>query len=357
MSFDLSNYTTSFDIHRERPVIRIAFKRSKILQDQLRQMLPARWSATMRSWYVLDMPQYRRFFGLTTDRAPSVSLSYLSPPNQEAYHSMRQELILRSYSPNTRRTYLSEFYQFLLILRDIPASGLNTDRLRAYLAYCCEKLRLTEATLHSRINAIKFYYEQVLHQDQIMLHVPRPKKPKKLPKYLTTLEIKKILALTTNVKHRLALKLAYGMGLRVSEIVNLKLEHIDSRARRVHIVYAKGKKDRYLPLPETCFEDLKVYYHTYRPMIYLFEGIPSQPYTARSVQAVFKQAMDRAKIKKKIGIHGLRHSYATHLLEAGVDSMFIQQLLGHANLQTTMIYTHVADIKAQQITSPLDSLK
>jgi len=159
-----------------------------------------------------------------------------------------------------------------------------------------------------------------------------------------------------NPKHALMLKLCYGMGLRVSEIVNLKITDIDSKRMLVHIEAAKGKKDRYVTLPSSILNDLRNYYKTYRPKIYLFEGQYGSQYSIRSVQAVFKNAMRKAKINKTVGIHGLRHSYATHLLECGTDMVFIQKLLGHKDIKTTEIYAKVSNRHLGNVKSPLDDL-
>src|SRR5690606_11522808 len=206
---------------------------------------------------------------------------------------------------------------------------------------CIKKEEIKENHLNSRINAVKFYFEQVLHKPKMFFDIPRPKKPKLLPKMLTKSEIKRIFAKTENTKHLLMLQLSYGMGLRVSEIVNLKIEHINIESRLVLIAGAKGKKDRYTNLPESVIDLLRDYYREYRPKEYLFEGQYGGAYTARSVQSVFKQAMQRANINKPIGIHGPRHRYATHLIESGADIRFLQELLGHNSLQTTQIYTHI----------------
>jgi site-specific recombinase XerD len=146
------------------------------------------------------------------------------------------------------------------------------------------------------------------------------------------------------------------MGLRVSEIVSLKIKNIDSKRMLVHIEAAKGKTDRYVTLPASILEDLRNYYLTYHPQIYLFEGQYGGQYAIRSVQAVFKNAMEKAKINKSVGIHGLRHSYATHLLESGTDMYFIQKLLGHKNIKTTEIYAKVSNRQLGNIKSPLDDL-
>lgn len=189
------------------------------------------------------------------------------------------------------------------------------DRLRQYLLHCTNDLKLSESTLHSRINACKFYFEKVLHHDKFFFDIPRPKKPLALPKVIHASDIKKIVDATDNLKHNTMLKLCYGMGLRVSEIIQMKIKDIDSKNMQVLVARAKGKKDRYVNLPESLLEQLLRYFKAYRPKEYLFEGQYGGPYTARSVQQVFKNAMAKANVPKTVGIHSLRHSFATHLLE------------------------------------------
>jgi site-specific recombinase XerD len=195
-----------------------------------------------------------------------------------------------------------------------------------------------------------------LKRPRLVFDIPRPKKPMLLPKALNKDEIKKIFSVTQNIKHNLILKLVYGMGLRVSEIVNLKIEHIDSNTMQVLVACAKGKKDRYVNLPTSVLVEMREYYKIYKPKTFLFEGIHHEQYSVRSAQAVFKNAMKKANINKTIGIHGLRHSYATHLLQQGTDIRYIKDLLGHNDIRTTTIYTQVTNNSLQNIMSPLDSL-
>lgn len=152
------------------------------------------------------------------------------------------------------------------------------------------------------------------------------------------------------------LKLCYGMGLRLSEILNLKIADIDSKTMQVFIERGKGKKDRYANLPQSILEQLRVYYIEYKPKEYLFEGQYGGQYSSRSVQQVFKKSLEKARITKKVGIHSLRHSFATHLLDNGTDIRFIQELLGHNDIKTTLVYTHVTDKSIRKIVSPLDHL-
>jgi len=168
-------------------------------------------------------------------------------------------------------------------------------------------------------------------------------------------DIKKLFEKTDNLKHRMMLKMCYGMGLRVSEVVALKIERIDSKRMQVLVQQSKGKKDRYVNLPESSLTELREYFKEYKPKEYLFEGILGGQYSIRSIQAVCQAAMKRAHINKRIGIHSLRHSYATHLMEQGTNINFIQKLLGHNDIKTTMIYTHVSDTNIANVKSPLDT--
>ena len=354
--FNPKNYKISLGTHRDKDVIFFEFPNLLPLRNQLRMKLKVYWSQSNKKWYALDMPQYRRLLDLPLEAAGEKLMDKIHSVNVQAFLTMREELILRGYSPNTQKVYLSEFFQFLSILKQHSAQNLPVEKIRSYLVYCSERLKLKEATLHSRVNALKFYYEQVIHRDNLFSAVPRPKKPSQLPKVLSTTDLKKMFELTENDKHRLILKLVYGMGLRVSEIVGLKVKDIDTKRMKVHIQYAKGKKDRYVPLPHSILDELRAYYSVYKPKDYLFEGQTGGQYTIRSVQQVFKQAMTKAKVNKKIGIHGLRHSYATHLLEAGVDTLFIKELLGHRDIKTTMIYTRISNKSLSNIISPLDNL-
>jgi len=195
-----------------------------------------------------------------------------------------------------------------------------------------------------------------LGRDKFFIDLPRPKMPSQLPKHISVRDVKKLFDAVSNPKHSLMLKLCYGMGLRVSEIVNLKVTDIDSGNMQVLLEQAKGKKDRYVNLPESILDELRSYYKEYKPKKYLFEGQNGGQYSIRSVQNVFKTAMNKAKINKDVGIHGLRHSFAAHLLENGTDISYIQSLLGHSNIKTTLRYTKAVQKNVKHVKSPLDYL-
>jgi site-specific recombinase XerD len=189
-----------------------------------------------------------------------------------------------------------------------------------------------------------------------VVDLPRPKKPLLLPKVMGEKSIGRIIRETENIKHRCMLMLAYAAGLRVSEIVAVRLKDIDSDRMTIFISRAKGKKDRVVGLSAMLLQELRQYYIQYKPKAYLFEGEQGRMYSTRSVQKVFQSAKERAGIKVPGGIHTLRHSYATHLLESGTDIRFIQELLGHNSILTTRRYTHVSIQFTSKIRSPLDDL-
>ena len=340
MSFNIQNYQFSIGKHYNNDVIFIHFPYNPQLQKELREKFSSvKWSTSLKCWYLPDINSIRKEIGLSqkTEVGKGV-IGRIHPVNLSALQQMHETLLLKSYSPNTIRTYCIEFSQLLYLLKDIPVETLTADRLRSYFLYCVTKLQLSENIIHSRMNAIKFYFEQVLHREKMIFEgIPRPKKKSSLPKVLSKHDITKIFAQVENPKHLLMLKLCYGMGLRVSEIVNLKITNIDSKRMLVHIEGAKGKKDRYVTLPVSILDDLRNYYCSCCPKTYLFEGQYGGQYAIRSVQVVFKKAMQKAKINKTVGIHGLQHSYATHLLECGTDMVFIQKLLGHKDVKTTKV--------------------
>lgn len=354
--FDPEIFHFEIGTHHGKNIIWVKFPYKKESIELLKKYSKPKWSQSQKSWYVADSKSYRKLWGLDISVVGKETITKIAPENYQQFQKFINQLKLKAYSENTIRTYSVEFAQLLYVLKSHPVESMTEERLKSYFLYCIEKLNISENHLHSRINAIKFYFEQVLHRQKMFIDIPRPKKPLLLPKALNTAEISKIIAATENSKHQLILKMCYGMGLRVSEIVNIKIEDIDSKAMRVLIARTKGKKDRYVNLPESIIEELRQYYKCYQPKIYLFEGQFGGKYSVRSAQSVFKIAMNKAGIRKTVGIHSLRHSYATHLLELGTDISLIQKLLGHNDIKTTLIYTNVTDKHTRNVKSPLDSL-
>lgn len=246
---------------------------------------------------------------------------------------------------------------FLQAIANRPAASFTTNRIKDYLAYCYEQLHLTENTLHSRMNALKFYYEQVLNKPQIFWEIPRPKKRMILPKVISEEKLLKGLLSVNNLKHKAILFTAYSAGLRVSEVIALKITDIDSNRMQIKINSGKGKKDRMATLAKATLEILREYFKAEKPRIWLFEGQNKDThYSARSAQSIFNETFKKLGLPPTISFHSLRHSYATHLLENGTDLKYIQELLGHNDIKTTLRYTHVSKKVLGSIESPIDKI-
>lgn len=268
----------------------------------------------------------------------------------------RNFLVTHRFSNNTVSTYSNVVYFFLKFC--------THHSITEYTALAVEQFNLEFIVKQGKsinyqnqcINGIKKFYK-FLALDFEAQHLIRPKREKKLPTVLSPQEVKSILDNTVNLKHKAMLSLIYSCGLRISEALSLKPEHIDSKRMFVYVQQAKGKKDRYTILSEKALVILRDYFMVYQPKTFLFEGQQAgEKYSDRSAQQVLKQSVARSGIKKRVTLHTLRHSFATHLLEGGTDIRYIQELLGHSSPKTTMIYTHVTSGSLQKIINPLDKL-
>lgn len=283
----------------------------------------------------------------------------ISLENKQQLAETVKLLKLKAYSTSTIKTYHNELATYFNTLGKTDAASMTIQRVKDYILYCLDKLKLTENTVHSRLNALKFFYEQVLGYDKFFVDIPRPKKHLQLPKVLGEDELRRLFAAPTNLKHKAILFIAYSAGLRVSEVINLRLQDIDRERKQLFIHCSKGKKDRYVRLSPLVLDVLEQYYKlsTHKPTNYLFESTePGKPYSSRSAQIIFNQAKTKAGISKTVSFHSLRHSYATHMLEKGVDVIYIKEILGHFNIKTTERYLHVRKEFLINIESPLDGL-
>ncbi|WLD23692.1 tyrosine-type recombinase/integrase [Flavobacterium dauae] len=359
MNEEWLNYLTFKEtVHRNQKVILCHFQYNPQILSAFKKEFPSvKWSRTHKTWYVPNTTLFRKRLNLPLPGLGDNWLPKIYEYNKVEFIKFRNVLVQKMYSQNTINTYLSEFAQLLILLKNKPVSELTYERLNAYFLYCIKTLKHSEAQVYSRMNAIKAYFKYVLNEDAVFDKVIRPKPTKQLPKVFSKQEVLKLFAVTQNLKHLLILKMAYGMGLRVSELIVLKINHIDLDRMQVHIISSKGKKDRYVNFPESLVSLYLDYLKAYQPTSYLFQGQYSEQYAIRSAQAVFRNAINKAQINKKVGIHGLRHSYATHLLEAGTDMIFIQKLLGHNHIKTTEVYAKVSNKILSKVKSPLDDLK
>ena len=273
---------------------------------------------------------------------------------------IQNKLIQRNYSLSTQKTYLS----FLKMYAKFCKSN-NLDPRKDVNPFILNLIENNYAisTQNQAINAIKFYWEHILNYEPQYIHIDRPMKERKLPNILSLSEVNTLLQVTKNLKHKMILTTIYACGLRVGELVNLKIEDIDGKRKTVHLKQGKGKKDRMVPVPNCLLEELRVYYKQYKPKKYLFEGrndkslLETVKYSPSSIRQFYKRSLIAANIRKKSTLHTLRHSYATHLYEKGINLRSIQVLLGHNSSKTTELYTHVSNIHINKTPSPLEFLK
>ncbi len=265
-------------------------------------------------------------------------------------------LMLKNYSPNTIRTYLSWFQIFLNYFPNHQPSKITKEEIHAFLLEYRNTKNWSASGQNQFINAIKFFYEKVCNQPRLVFDLPRAQKPFQLPTVLSKEEVRMLFDKVENEKHKLILYMTYATGMRVSEVVALTIKDIDSQRMIINIRQGKGFKDRQVMLGEKLLSLLRTYYLEYQPKYYLFEGVNQLQYSTRSVQKIFENAKTKAGITKKGGIHSLRHSFATHLLENGTDLKIIQELLGHWSIKTTIKYTHVSKKTISNIASPFDDI-
>lgn len=272
-------------------------------------------------------------------------------PSQDPMVKLRQEMKLRGFSQRTVKSYV---YYITNIVKQANKRlhQITAADVRSYLERLADQGK-SASTLNIGYNALKFYFESIMHR-KLFMHIPRAKTAKKIPNVLTKDEVSKILRSVTNVKHKLMLALLYSSGLRVSEVVNVKVEDINFSDKLVLVREGKGSKDRVTIMSRKLAGVLKRYVTSKNPSDYIFVSKQGEKLTSRSVQKVFAQALRESGVKKSVSCHSLRHSFATHLLEAGTDIRYIQELLGHARLETTQIYTKVANNKLKNIKNPLD---
>ena len=268
---------------------------------------------------------------------------------------LEAELRARKYSPRTQRAYITYNRLICRNLQKTPEE-ISPEDVTNFLADMDKNGKYSVSAMNLALSAIKFFFKKVLNNDSIDER-HRPRQDERLPMVFSKDEIKKVLSAEKNPKHRLLLMLAYSSGLRVSEVVALRKEHIDFSRKVIYIKLGKGRKDRSTLLSEKASRFIEEYCEYFKIETWLFPGQkPNQHLTIRSAQSIFSKAVSQAKIKKEISIHGLRHSFATHLLETGTDIRYIQSLLGHVSIRTTERYTHVARRSILNIKSPLDSI-
>ncbi len=361
--------------HRNRPHIALRFQYDQELISLLKKAPGLWWNPERKCWLgkanfwseeKLNHFFYQKIKFVTDgleEEADQKAPNRVASPKQsalqfpEAVTDLEEKLMLKRYSLYTIKSYKSHFRMFLLFYNDIPPANITGEQIKAYMHKRVVQDRVSESTQNQIINAIKCYYEQVLGRERMVVYLDRPKKPFQLPDVLSEEEVVRLIESVDNLKHKCILLIIYGGGLRLGELVRLKVQDINESQMKIFIKGGKGKKDRHTILSETALAYLHNYYKIYKPNDWLFEGQYGGQYSKRSVQNIFNRAKQQSKVNPYATVHTLRHSFATHLLERGSSLRYIQALLGHESSKTTEIYTHITHHGMDKQKSPLDFLE
>lgn len=274
----------------------------------------------------------------------------------ELRKKMKIDMELRGYSPKTIKNYINHVSRFSIYYNKSPEL-LGEQEIRDYLYYCITEKKLSEGSVNYIYSSLRFLYEKTLNRPWNIEKLSRIKERRRLPVVLSPQEVKAIFDATEDIKYKAIFMTIYSAGLRISEACNLKITDIDSKNMQIFIREGKGKKDRYSILSKSNLKILREYWKIYQPKEYLFSGrYRNDALNPRSVQRFFEQSLKKAKITKNATVHTLRHSFATHLLDAGTDICYIQRLLGHTRISTTTIYLHLRRMDLLSIKSPLDMI-
>jgi integrase/recombinase XerD len=360
--------------HQGTALIAIRFARHAGAEDKLRQMHFCRWSRTLKAWCLpwseanfqeviktLRVFGYVDYSGFRRPVAPTKVIkqevgNVLPTEIRDQLEKFKCWMQSRRYSDNTVKTYSEAVKCFLVFHSDKRVEAISNQDLIDFNNNYILKNRLSASYQNQVVNGVKLFFQQIENRKLNVDIIYRPKTYNPLPKVLEAQEIAELINSLNNLKHQCMLSLIYSAGLRRSELLNLRIKDIDSKRMQIHVIQSKGRKDRNIPLSDTILVMLREYYKKYQPTDFLFEGQDGGQYSARSLALVLKRACALSGNSKKINLHMLRHSYATHLLENGTDLRYIQQLLGHKSSKTTEIYTHVSQSALNKIGSPLDKL-
>ena len=322
-----------------------------------------KYSSSKKLWHYPNNEETLSAIKQTLQGVANITEENLALPpalNDEAKQKVKQYmqwLKSKRYSDSTIDTYTNALQAFLKFYNTKPVAEITNEDVIIFNNEFVLKYKLSASYQNQVINAIKLFFRTIQNRSIDVEQIHRPKKPFRLPSVLSLEEVELMLNSLANIKHKTMLALIYSVGLRRSELLNMEIKDVDSKRMLLTIKNGKGNKDRVVPLSETALDLLRNYYKIYKPKHYLFEGQKGGKYTETSLEEVFHKAKSLAKINKSVSLHTLRHSYATHLLEGGVNLRYIQDLLGHKSPKTTQIYTHVSSEGLRKVISPLEKLK
>ena len=358
--------------HRNKDYLFLRFPYNDNLIHTAKKTLSAKWSRRERAWYLDNSPTnlkqiFIAFKGKAIIDNSSLGLQvktkYRTVNKTFKIHSTKKKkapiefvefLKRRRYSSNTIKTYVFFVEQFQQFIHPLDLKSVQMETITSFMNYLILTKKVASSTQNQAINALKSYFENMENWDKFSFQVERPRKERKLPKILSENEILRMIQVTNNLKHKLIICTLYSAGLRKGELLALRKEDILQDKNLIFVRRGKGKKDRTTILSHNLKELLTVYLSEFRPKYFLIESQSRGKYSSSSIDKVIKKAAKLAKIERNVTPHMLRHSFATHLLEQGLDLRYIQQLLGHGSSKTTEIYTYVSNKVLSRIKSPLD---
>jgi integrase/recombinase XerD len=356
--------------HRDGNCIAIRGKYDNSVYQAIKTISELKYSKTHRCFYLKYSDENLRFIADLIQEFSPVTISEFhvpakGSPSESTAADMNQAdipkeylemLIRKRYSDATVANYSIQFRNFLIFIRPLGLADITDKEIHKYIHHLIQNRKVSISTQNQAINSIKFYLEHVLKGERKVYYNERPRQEQTLPTVLSECEVKNLFMQTENIKHRSILFLLYSGGLRMSELLDLKWVDLDSARGVIYVRSGKGNKDRVTLLSQNVRAYLEIYKTQYNPVMWIFEGLAGEQYSARSVNAIIKRCARKAGISKSISAHTLRHSFATHLLESGTDLRYIQSLLGHESSRTTERYTHVTKKGFENLKSPLDNL-
>ncbi len=352
--------------YKKAAFLKITFKYDERIISIVRKITGAFWNKQEHGWYLLDTNENRSALRNVFGKEENIQLvgEDISTEIQQAFSDLsekestefRNYLIQRRYSDRTIPMYVKAVKDFINWLDKEVEEVSNVDVQRYNLEQIINK-NYSLSYQNQVVSALKLFFQKVNKRSIRIEEVERPRREHKLPVVLSKQEIRSLLNATHNHKHKVMLSITYACGLRRSEVLNLRPEDIDSPSGLLQIRQAKGRKDRRVPISKKTIQMLREYYQSYKPTQWLFEGeYRGRQYSESSIQSVMKTSLRKAGITKKATLHTLRHSFATHLMDTGVDTRIIQELLGHSSIKTTQLYTHLTTRALKNIQSPFDDL-
>ncbi|WP_235714372.1 site-specific tyrosine recombinase/integron integrase [Alkaliflexus imshenetskii] len=359
------------ELHNGMPVILFKCDYHPEIISLLKSIPGIKWSNTKKAWYqrtedfnlqkAFSILSPEAFLNYTNIKSKTETLVEKNEKSKrlkvsELPDGYLEKLQQKRYSENTIRNYMAYMRKFIDDFHGRNLESLTQSEINMYILDLINNKHISPAAQNLLINAIKFYYEQVLGRRKQHFELDRPRRERKLPKVLSKQEVSAMIKATNNLKHKSIISLLYSCGLRRSEAINLKPSDIESKRMVVKVRCAKGKKDRYVPLSTGVLDLLREYYKIEIPKNWLFEGLNGSQYSETSILNIVKNAARKAGIKRNVHPHILRHCYATHHLEQGTDLRYIQAWLGHESSKTTEIYTHVSQNNFNKFKNPIDDM-